>query len=68
MSSVRQDYEMLDLAAKHNITVKTNPFYGLKEIPKLIELAHGGKMQGKGIVIVDEQAIKEERKRVSTLV
>ena len=68
MSSKRQDESMLDLAAKYNVTVKTNPFYGLKEIPKLIELAHSGKMQGKGIIIVDEQATKEERKRVAELV
>lgn len=39
--------EMLKVVAEHNITVKTNPFDGLKEIPKLVEFAHGGKMAGK---------------------
>lgn len=38
---------MLDIVAEHNISVKTNAFKGLKEIPKLVELAHGGKMAGK---------------------
>ena len=53
MCSKRQDDDMLELVAKHNITVKTNPFYGLKEVPKLLELARSGKMQGKGIIVVD---------------
>ncbi|KAK5166346.1 hypothetical protein LTR04_000740 [Oleoguttula sp. CCFEE 6159] len=45
---------MLAVVAEHHISVKTNAFDGLHEIPKLVELAHGGKMQGKGIVVVDE--------------
>lgn len=59
---------MLDVVAKHNISVKTNAFRGLNEIPKLVELAHGGKMQGKGIIIVDEEQIENERKLSSKLV
>ncbi|KAL8642455.1 MAG: hypothetical protein Q9228_000843 [Teloschistes exilis] len=54
---------MLDFVAEHNITVKTNPFYGLEEIPKLVELAHGGKMAGKGVVVVDEDETKKEKAR-----
>ena len=54
---------MLDFVAEHNITVKTNPFYGLEEIPHLIELAHSGKMAGKGVVIVDEDEIRREKER-----
>lgn len=60
--------EMLKVVADHNITVKTNPLSGLKKIPELLELAHSGKMKGKGIIIVDEQQIDEERKRTSKLV
>lgn len=55
---------MLEIVAEHNISVKTNPFFGLREIPKLIELAHSGKMQGKAVVIVDEEEmnrVKEEQ-------
>ena len=44
---------MLDLVAEKNITVKSNPFVGLNELPKLIDLAQSGKMAGKGILIVD---------------
>ena len=49
---------MLETVAKHNISVKTNPFFGLREIPRLIELAHSGKMQGKAVVIVGEEEMK----------
>ena len=59
---------MLDIVAEHNITVKTNAVQGLKEIPKLIELAHSGKMAGKGIVIIDQEQIKEEHKLSDKLV
>ena len=54
---------MLDFVAEHKITVKTNPFYGLREIPRLVELAHSGKMAGKGFVIVDEDEIRREKER-----
>lgn len=49
---------MLEMVAEHNIAVKTNPFFGLEEIPKLLELAHSGKMSGKGVIIVDGEEIK----------
>lgn len=49
---------MLNMVAEHNISVKTNPFFGLKEVPKLQELAHSGKMVGKGVIVVDEEEMK----------
>lgn len=55
---------MLETVAEHNISVKTNPFFGLREIPRLAELAHSGKMQGKAVVIVDQEEmnrVKEEK-------
>ncbi|KAL8725186.1 MAG: hypothetical protein Q9166_007516 [cf. Caloplaca sp. 2 TL-2023] len=54
---------MLEFVAENNITVKTNPFFGLREIPHLVELAHSGKMAGKGVVIVDEDEIRKEKER-----
>ena len=53
---------MLETVAEHKIVVKTNPFFGLREIPKLIGLAHGGKMQGKAVVIIDEEEIERVKK------
>jgi alcohol dehydrogenase, propanol-preferring len=49
--------EMLEVVAKHNIKVQTNPFVGLKKIPELVEFAQSGKMKGKGIIIVDESQV-----------
>ena len=45
---------MLEMVADRGIKVKTNPFFGLREIPKLLDLVHTGKMAGKGICIVSE--------------
>ena len=52
---------MLEMVAEHNISVRINPFFGLQEISKLVELAHSGKMAGKGVVIVDEFEIKRRK-------
>ena len=59
---------MLDLVAEKGITVKTNIFHGLQKIPDLVEYAHGGKMQGKGVVIVDEEAVRESKLRGGAMV
>jgi len=56
----KQSQDMLDLVTEHNISVKTNPFYGLEKLPELIVLVESGKLKGKGIVIVDEEAIEKE--------
>jgi propanol-preferring alcohol dehydrogenase len=53
---------MLNLVSEHNIKVQTNAFKGLNEIPKAVELAHSGKMKGKPVIIIDEEAIANEKK------
>lgn len=62
IASPRQSQRMLDFVAEHGITVKTNPFFGLQDIPKLTELAHSGKLAGKGVIIVDEEEMSNVRK------
>ena len=57
---------MLEMVADHNISVKTNPFFGLKEIPKLIELVESGKMSGKGVIVVDGKEIQRVREGKTT--
>jgi propanol-preferring alcohol dehydrogenase len=54
--------KMLDVVSRHNIKVKTNGFNGIKEVPKAIELAHSGKMQGKPVIIINQEAIENEKK------
>jgi len=51
---------MLKVVAEERISVKVNPFHGLEHISELVELAHSGKMKGKGMVVVDEEQIKRE--------
>lgn len=53
---------MLEVVSKSNIKVKTNPFKGIKEVPNAVELAHSGKMQGKPVILIDEEAIENEKK------
>ena len=54
--------KMLEAISKHDIKVKTNAFNGIKEVPKAVELAHSGKMQGKPVIIIDQKAIEDEKK------
>jgi hypothetical protein len=54
--------KMLEVVSKHNIKVKTNPFNGIEEVPKAIELAHSGKMQRKPVILIDNQAIEHKKK------
>ncbi|KAF2239314.1 GroES-like protein [Viridothelium virens] len=60
--SPQEAVDMLDAVAKHKVSVHTNPFNGLDKIEQLVELAHSGKMKGKGIIIVDPEQIKAEQK------
>ena len=52
-----QSQEMLNLVGKNGIKVETNRFYGLNEVPKMIDLAHSGKMKGKAVCIVDKSQV-----------
>lgn len=53
---------MLEVVSKNDIKVKTNAFTCIKEVPKAVELAHSGKMQGKTVILIDEEAIRDEKK------
>lgn len=53
--------QMLDDVSKYNIKVETNLFYGLDELPKMVELAHSGKMRGKAICVIDDDELKKEK-------
>jgi propanol-preferring alcohol dehydrogenase len=56
---------MLEVVSKNNIKVKTNPFNGINEVPKAVELAHSGKMQGKPVILIDNEALIMRRNWVS---
>ncbi|KAE8444999.1 hypothetical protein EG329_014005 [Mollisiaceae sp. DMI_Dod_QoI] len=61
-SSRGECQKMLEVVSKHNIKVRTNPFKGIKEVPKAVELARSGKMQGKPVILIDDEAIENEKK------
>ncbi len=60
IASAKQGDDMLEVIAKHGIRVRTNVFHGLKQVPDLVEALRNGKIQGKGIVIVDEEAVRRQ--------
>lgn len=60
--SPEESVSMLDCIAKHGVTVTTNPFDGLDKINELTELAHGGKIKGKAVIVVDQAQIDHEKK------
>jgi len=59
--SPEESKSMLKCIAEHGVTVKTNPFHGLDKIEDLVSMVHGGKIQGKAIIIVDDEQIKREK-------
>lgn len=51
---------MLDIVVKHNIKVNITIFHGIDEIPKAVDMLRHGKYQGKGVIVIDEDAVKRE--------
>ena len=64
IAGAQQSQEMLNFCAEKKISVETNVFHGLEEVPKMVELSHSGKMKGKAVVVVDEEAIQQEEGKV----
>lgn len=60
--SAEQSRSMLKCIAEHGVTVKTNAFHGLDKIHELVDMVHGGKIQGKAVIIVDDEQIEHEKK------
>ncbi|KAF2222191.1 chaperonin 10-like protein [Elsinoe ampelina] len=62
LCSELESRKMLDEVAKNNIHTKMNLFHGLDSIHELMDVVHGGKIQGKAIIIVDQEQIEQEKK------
>lgn len=52
-----QSQDMLNLVGEAGIKVETAKFNGLDEVPKMLELAHSGKLAGKAVCIVDQSQV-----------
>jgi propanol-preferring alcohol dehydrogenase len=61
LCSPDESKSMLDCIAEHGIKAKTNPFRGLDRIEELVAMVHGGKIQGKAVIIVDPEQIEKEK-------
>lgn len=62
--SQREAEQMMDTVVEHKIKVKTNLFHGIDEIPKVVELLRKGAYQGKGVIVIDEEAAKGDAGKV----
>lgn len=62
IASPGESAEMLKFIAEHGIKVRTNPFSGLDKIEDLLHLVHSGELQGKAVVVVDQEQMEEEKK------
>lgn len=61
VASPGESEAMVRFIAQHGVKVKTNVFNGLDEIEKLLEMVHSGKIQGKAVIVVDQQQIEKEK-------
>ncbi|KIY02272.1 uncharacterized protein Z520_02410 [Fonsecaea multimorphosa CBS 102226] len=50
--------EMLSQYEKRRLKVEINLFYGLDQVPVMLEALHSGKMMGKAVCIVDREAFE----------
>lgn len=61
LASAGESDAMMESIAKHGIKVKTVVFEGLDKIDELLQAVHGGKIQGKAVVVVDLEQIEAEK-------
>jgi propanol-preferring alcohol dehydrogenase len=54
---------MLDVVVKNDIKVKTNVFYGINEIPKVVDMLRKGQYQGKGVIVINREAAEMVKSR-----
>ncbi|PSK55148.1 Alcohol dehydrogenase 3, mitochondrial [Elsinoe australis] len=61
LCSEQESRRMLAEVAANNIHTKVNIFKGLDSIHELMDVIHGGKTQGKAVIVIDEDQIKKEK-------
>ncbi|ROW13859.1 hypothetical protein VPNG_03650 [Cytospora leucostoma] len=62
ISSPKESKAMVKFIAERGVKVKTNVFDGLAQIEELLAMIHSGKIQGKGVIIIDQEQIEKEKK------
>ncbi|KAK2601473.1 hypothetical protein N8I77_010921 [Diaporthe amygdali] len=61
VSSPEESNDMVRFIADNGIEVKTKAFHGMDEIENLLKLVHSGKIQGKAVIVIDEEQIQKEK-------
>lgn len=61
VSSAGESEAMVRFIAEHGLRVKTNVYEGLEKIEELLEVVHGGKIQGKAVIVVDGNQLEREK-------
>lgn len=61
VSSPGESRDMVKFIAEHGIKVKANVFDGLKSIETLLDTVHSGKIQGKAVIVVDQDQMDKEK-------
>lgn len=61
VASPGESEAMVRFIADSGVRVRTNVYEGLDKIEELLEVIHGGKIQGKAVIVVDQAQIEMER-------
>ena len=54
--------EMIGFVAENKVRVETHPYEGLESLKEILEKAHEGKTPGKMVVILDKEAVAEDKR------
>lgn len=61
VASPGESEAMVRFIADSGVRVRTNVYEGLDKIEELLEVIHGGKIQGKAVIVVDQAQIEREK-------
>lgn len=61
VSSPGEGKDMVRFIAENGTKVATNVFEGLDKIEPLLDMVHSGKIQGKAVIVVDQEQIEKEK-------
>lgn len=61
VASPGESEAMVRFIADSGVRVKTNVYEGLDKIEELLKVIHGGKIQGKAVIVVDQEQIEREK-------
>ena len=57
MASQKETEDMLHAMVEHKLHIENNVFYGIDEIPKVVEMLRNVQYRGKAAIVIDEKAV-----------